>query len=59
MQFFGLPNFCPPASASRFDTYGGVDPLGVFPLFLKKVADIIAPNESIIFRRLIRLGSFP
>ena len=24
------------------DTYGGVDSLGVFPLFLKKVADIIA-----------------
>ena len=31
------------------DTYGGVDPLGVFPLFLKKVADIIAPNLSMIF----------
>ena len=41
------------------DTYGGVDPLGVFPLFLKKVADIIAPKLGIIFRRLIRLGSFP
>ena len=41
------------------DTYGGVDPLGVFPLFLKKVADIIAPKLSIIFRRLIRLESFP
>ena len=26
------------------DTYGGVDPLGVFPLFLKMVADIIAQN---------------
>ena len=24
------------------DTYGGVDHLGVFPLFLKMVADIIA-----------------
>ena len=48
VQFFGLPNFYPPASASRscscFHTYGGVDPLGVFPLFLKKVEDIIAPN---------------
>ena len=41
------------------DTYGGVDPLVVFPLFLKKVADIIAPKLSICFRRLIRLGSFP
>ena len=41
------------------DTYGVVNPMGVFPLFIKKVADIIAPNISIIFRRLIRLGSFP
>ena len=30
-----------------------LDPLDVFPLFLKKVADIIAPKQSIIFRRLI------
>ena len=41
------------------DTYGRVNPLGVFPVFLKKVADIIAPKLSIIFRRLIRLGSIP
>ena len=40
------------------DTYGGVGPLLVFPLFLKKVSDIIASNLSGIFRRLIRLGSF-
>ena len=32
------------------DAYGGVDPLGVFPLFLKKVAEI--------FRKLVRLGLF-
>ena len=41
------------------DTYGGVDPLGVFPLFLKMVADIIAPKLVILFRGLIRPGSFP
>ena len=41
------------------DTHGRVDPLGVFPLFLKKVADIIAPKQSISFFRIIRLGSFP
>ena len=41
------------------DTYGGVDPLGVFPLFLKMVADIIAPKSSIIFLGLMRRGSFP
>ena len=40
------------------DTYGGVDPLGVFPLFLKKGADFISPKLSIIFRKLIRMGSF-
>ena len=32
--------------------------LGEFPLFLKKVADIIAPKLSITFRKLIYLGSF-
>ena len=39
------------------DTYGGVDPLRVFRLYLMKVADIIAPKQNIIFRKLIRLGS--
>ena len=28
-----------------FDTCRGVDPLGGFPLFLKKVADIITPKN--------------
>ena len=41
------------------DTYGGVDPFGVFPLFLQMVADIIAPKLSIIFHGLIRWESFP
>ena len=40
-------------------TCGGVDPLGVFHLFLKMVADIIGPELSIIFRGVIRRGSFP
>ena len=31
------------------DTYGGVDPLGVLPLFLKKVEDIIAQKLCIMF----------
>ena len=38
--------------------YGGVDLLGVFPLFLKMVADIIALKLSIIFLGLICRGSF-
>ena len=41
------------------DTYGGVDPLGAFPLFENKVANIIALNLSIIFCKPIRMGSFP
>ena len=41
------------------DAYWGVDPLGVFPLFLKKVADVIARKLIKIFRKLIRPGSFP
>ena len=39
------------------DTYKGVDPLAVLPVFLKKVAGIIAPKLSITL--LIRLGPFP
>ena len=41
------------------DTSGGVEPLGVFPLFIKTVADIITPRLSIIFLGLIRWRSFP
>ena len=40
------------------DMYGCDDSLGVFPLFLKKIDDIIAPKLSIIIPRLNRLGSF-
>ena len=40
------------------DTYCGADPLGVYPLFIKMVADIIAPKLNIIFRELIHLESF-
>ena len=27
----------------HLDPYGGSDPLGLFPLFLKKTADVLAP----------------
>ena len=40
------------------DPYGGTDPLGMFPLFLKRTADVLAPRLSVVFRRLLRLGSF-
>ena len=31
----------------------------MFPLFLKRTADILAPRLSVVFRSLVRLGSFP
>ena len=40
------------------DPYGGTDPMGMFPLFLKRTADVMAPPLSVVFRRLVRLGSF-
>ena len=41
------------------DPYDGTDPLGMFPLFLKRTADVMAASLSAVFRRLDRLGSFP
>ena len=41
------------------DSYGGVDPLGMFPLFFKRTAAVFAPRVSTVFRQLIRSGSFP
>ena len=40
-------------------TYGGTDPLGMFLIFLKRTADVMATLLSVVFRRLVRLGSFP
>ena len=40
------------------DSYGGTDPLGMFPLFLKKTAVILDPRLAVVFQRLLRLGSF-
>ena len=37
------------------DPYGGTDPLGMFPLFLKRT-DVMAPRLSVVFRRLVRLA---
>ena len=41
------------------DPYGGTDPLGMFHLFLKRTADVMAPRLSVVFWRLVCLGSFP
>ena len=40
------------------DPYGGTDPLGMFPLFLQRTADVMAPRLSVVFQQLVRLGSF-
>ena len=40
------------------DAYGSVDPNGIFPLFLKKYADYLAPKLAVIFCKLVRRGSF-
>ena len=41
------------------DPYGGTDHLGMFHIFLKRTADVLATRLSVVFRRLLHLGSFP
>ena len=41
------------------DPYGGTDPLGMFPLFIKRTAGVMDSSLSVVFRRLDRRGSFP
>ena len=41
------------------DPYGGSDPLCMFPLFLKRTADVLASRLSVVLRQLVRLVSFP
>ena len=41
-----------------FDPYGGTDPLGMIILFLKRIADVLTPRLSVVFRRLVRHGRF-
>ena len=60
----GLTSFAFRSSEVRhllldLDPYGGSDPLGMFPLFLKRTADVLAPRLSVVLRRLVHLGSFP
>ena len=33
--------------------------MDIFPLCLKRTADVMAPRLSRVFRQLVRLGSFP
>ena len=41
------------------DLYDVSDPLRMFPLFLKISADVLATRLSVVFQRLVRLGSSP
>ena len=41
------------------DSYGGTETLGMFPLFLKMTAEILAPRLAVVFRRVLYLGRFP
>ena len=41
------------------DSYGGTDTMGMFPLFFKKTAVVLAPYLAVVFWQLLRLGSFP
>ena len=41
------------------DPYGGTDTLGMFSLFLKRTAAVMAPRFSVVFWWIVRLGSFP
>ena len=41
-----------------FDPYDGTDPLGMFPFFLKRTANVMEPRPSVVFWRLVRPGSF-
>ena len=44
---------------SDLDSYGGTDQLGMFPIFLKRTADVLALSLAVVSRRLLRLSSFP
>ena len=41
------------------DPFVGSDQLGMFPLFLKRTADVLAHRIRVVFRRLVCLSSFP
>ena len=43
---------------SGLDAYGGTDPNGLFPLILKQLGGVLAPKLGVIFRILVRQGSY-
>ena len=74
MDSFQQPHICDPSSVlcsvafrSSFirrllldpDSYGGNDPAVLLPLFYRQVALELALKLAVIFRYLVRRGSFP
>ena len=64
-----LPSSCHPSpSLTTFefrsrplldlDSYGGNDPLGMFPLFLKRTTDVLSTRLAVVVLRLLYFGSF-
>ena len=49
VHFFNFPTPVLQRLFLEFDTYADVDLLGVFHLFMKIIANIVAPNLSIMF----------
>ena len=41
------------------DPFGGTDPLCMFPISLKRTADVMANRHSAVFQWLVLLCSFP
>ena len=44
---------------SELDEHGGTDPIGIFPKFFKEARNELAPKLAIVFRLLVKRGSFP
>ena len=42
----------------ELDPYGGAQPDDIFPSFFVKTANYLAPNISIVLRKLVRIGGF-
>ena len=40
------------------DFYGGTDPSGIFPVFSKRTADVLAPRFAVEFLWLLHVSSF-
>ena len=37
------------AAPDVLDSCGGTDPLGMFPVFLKRTAEVLAPSFAVVF----------